>query len=141
MKFKNHSLVADFSDAERDFVQLALEKHSTQHAAGLNARPVEIAVRSSDNQLVGGLLGSTAWEWLIIDMLWVADEIRSQGLGATLLEQAEQQAKLLGCTAARTETFDFQALPFYKKHGYKVYAELNDFPAGHTEYQLRKQLA
>ena len=131
---------AELTDVERDNIREALEQHSAPRAPGLNARPVVIALRDNSGHLVGGLLGSTAWDWLLIDLLWLDDACRGQGLGAGLLAQAEYQARDLGCTHARAETFDFQALPFYQQHGYEVYAQLEDFPKGHTEYQLRKKL-
>jgi GNAT superfamily N-acetyltransferase len=137
---EGYSYEASFAEAERDFIQLSLQKHGNQYAPGVNARAVEIALRDSSGQLVGGLLGCTAWEWLIIDMLWISEELRSQGLGKELLARAERRSIQLGCTDARTETFDFQALPFYKKYGYEVYGQLDGFPAGHTEFQLRKRL-
>jgi len=36
----------------------------------------------------------------------------------------------------------FQALPFYSKHGYSIFAELEDVPAGsgHRRYSLKKRL-
>lgn len=132
---------AELTNAERDKIREALEQHSVQRAPGLNARPVEIALRSGSGRLVGGLLGSTAWDWLLIDLLWLDDVCRGHGLGSGLLAQAERKAIDMGCTHARAETFDFQALPFYERHGYDVYARLEGFPKGHTEYQLRKKLS
>jgi hypothetical protein len=39
-----------------------------------------------------------------------------------------------------SDTFSFQALDFYKKHGYVVFAKLNDIPPGHSRYYLKKLL-
>ena len=140
MPADQYSFNSSFAEVERDFIQQSLERHSNTFAPGLNAQPIEIAVRNSGGQLIGGLLGSTAWGWLLIDMLWIDESLRGQGLGTALLSEAETRAQLLGCTHARTETFDFQALPFYEQHGYEVYGKLPDFPVGHTEFQLRKYL-
>jgi hypothetical protein len=30
-------------------------------------------------------------------------------------------------------------LPFYKRNGYRVYAQLENFPEGHTRYFLEKR--
>ena len=40
------------------------------------------------------------------------------------------------------DTLSFQARPFYEKLGYRVYGQLEDFPAGsgHTRYYLTKTL-
>lgn len=141
MPADNFLFGSELNDPERDSIREALEKHSAPSAPGLNAQPVEVTLRDNSGKLLGGLLGSTAWDWLLIDLLWVDDSYRGQGLGSKLLEKAENRARELGCKQSRTETFDFQALPFYLRHGYGIYAELEDFPRGHTEYQLRKSLS
>ena len=45
-----------------------------------------------------------------------------------------------GCTNAYLDTFDFQALPFYRKEGYGLYGTLEEFPPGHRRYYLSKAL-
>lgn len=39
------------------------------------------------------------------------------------------------------DTFDFQARPFYERHGYEVFGTLDDYPPGHSRFFLRKDLA
>ena len=60
--------------------------------------------------------------------------------GSQLLLSAEQYARERGCQSVHRETFSFQARPLYEKHGYEVFAQLEDFPPGHTKYFLRKRL-
>jgi GNAT superfamily N-acetyltransferase len=80
------------------------------------------------------------WGWLMIDGLWVAPDLRGRGLGSRLLDSAETLAVRRGCSSAWLGTFDFQARPFYERHGYVVFAELPGFPMGHTHFHLRKDL-
>jgi hypothetical protein len=54
---------------------------------------------------------------------------------------AEAMAMERGCRGAWLGTFDFQARGFYERLGYVVFAELADFPAGHSHYHLRKSFA
>ena len=42
--------------------------------------------------LVGGLVASMSYGWLIAKCLWVADERRGEGLGKTLMARAEVPA-------------------------------------------------
>jgi GNAT superfamily N-acetyltransferase len=91
--------------------------------------------------LCGGLLGATLWDWLQLDVLWVHDSLRRRGFGSQLLRLAESHALSVGCRSARLNTFDFEARAFYEHHGYRVYAELPNFPAGHTQFHLSKSLA
>ena len=99
-----------------------------------------LALRDEEQRLVGGLLASTVWNWLAVDVLWVDPALRGRGFGKRLMQTAEQIAITRGCTHARLDTFDFQARAFYERLGYAVYAQLDDFPVGHTQFHLRKQL-
>jgi GNAT superfamily N-acetyltransferase len=85
-------------------------------------------------------LGNTYWGWLYISILWLAESLRGQGVGGRLLDMAEQEALDRGCRHAHVDTLDFQALPFYEKHGYAVWGTLNDLPPGHSRYFLKKDL-
>lgn len=102
--------------------------------------PLALAVHDGDS-LVAGLLGATVWSWLSIDVLWVSPDFRHRGYGRRLVEEAESIAKNRGCRHARLDTFDFQARTFYEQLGYRVYAELPDFPEGHRQLHLVKHLA
>ena len=105
-----------------------------------NYTPFSLAVRDGD-RLVAGLLAATVWTWLSIDVLWVSSELRNQHYGRRLVEEAEAIARIRGCRHARLDTFDFQARRFYEYLGYRVYAELPDFPEGHRQFHLVKHLA
>ena len=77
----------------------------------------------------------------MIEGLWVVEELRGRGLGRRLLLAAEAAAVKRGCRGAWLGTFDFQSRGFYERLGYTVFAELADFPDGHTHYHLRKSFA
>ncbi|MFN2477024.1 MAG: GNAT family N-acetyltransferase [Chthoniobacterales bacterium] len=96
-------------------------------------------VARADGEIVGGLLAYTHWEWLFITQLWVAEAAGGHGVGTRLLRTAESEAVLRGCRHAHVDTFSFQARPFYERRGYTVFAELADYPAGHTRYFLQKR--
>jgi GNAT superfamily N-acetyltransferase len=100
-----------------------------------------LVARGADGALAGALSGATIWGWLQVDALWVAEPLRRAGLGGRLLAAAEEAARRRGCTRARLDTFDFQARAFYERRGYEVYARLDGFPAGHTQFHLHKPLA
>jgi ribosomal protein S18 acetylase RimI-like enzyme len=102
--------------------------------------PLAAVLRDPAGALCGGLLGATLWDWLQVDVLWVHDSLRRYGYGSQLLRLAESHAVACGCHSARLDTFDFEARAFYEQHGYRVYGELPDFPAGHTQFHHRKCL-
>ncbi len=80
------------------------------------------------------------WGILYIEVLFVDESHRHKGLGTTLLQKVELEAKEMGATLAHLDTFDFQALDFYLKHGYEVFGVLEDCPKGHKRYYLQKRL-
>jgi GNAT superfamily N-acetyltransferase len=98
-----------------------------------------LALRDQRDTVVGGLYGATMWAWLMIDGLWVAPDQRRHGLGQRLLLASEAIAIERGCIGSWLGTFDFQAKAFYERQGYSVYAELPDFPPGHTHFHLQKR--
>jgi len=49
-------------------------------------------------------------------------------VGTQLLQAAEQEAHARGCQYMILDSYDFQAPGFYQKHGYEVFAVLEDHP-------------
>lgn len=81
------------------------------------------------------------WNAVHVEALWVSAEYRKQGLGSRLLETIEKIAIEKGCNLIHLNTFDFQAREFYLKHGYHVFAAMENCPAGHCHYYLEKRLS
>lgn len=79
-------------------------------------------------------------EVLRIEVLFVDEPYRNKGIGSSLLKQVEDEAREMGAQVARLDTFDFQALNFYLKHGYEIWGVLEDCPKGHKRYCLKKSL-
>ena len=53
---------------------------------------------------------------------------------------AEAEAVVRGCHGAWLDTFDFQARGFYEKLGYTCFAELPEYPIGHSRFFMKKPL-
>jgi GNAT superfamily N-acetyltransferase len=122
-------------------IRNGLDEYNLRFSEPGNHLTLTITLRTHDHRLVGGLLGDTFWRWLHIDILWIQDEYHGQGYGSRILELAEQEAIRHGCLRSCLETHDFQALPFYQRKGYAVFAQLPEFPPGHVKYFLSKDLA
>lgn len=84
--------------------------------------------------VVGVIFGG----WLFVESLWVEEAQRGTGVGRALLAQAEAYAREQGCHDVWLDTF--QARAFYEKQGYRVFGELEAYPAGQTRCFLRKAL-
>ena len=94
-----------------------------------------------DGRVVGGLVGHIAWQWLLVERLWVDEAYRGRGHGERLLAAAERQAaEVHACVGAHLDTFGDAALPFYRRCGYEIWGTLEDFPPGGRRHFLRKRL-
>lgn len=125
---------------ETEFIVQQLLKFNSQCAGEGNFKHLTIFLRDLDENLVGGLIGSTYWQWLYVDVLWIDESCRGEGYGGSLLAAAEQEAARRGCQYAYLDTFSFQAPEFYQKYGYVIFGELPDFPQGYRRFFLKKLL-
>lgn len=82
----------------------------------------------------------TFGNWLQIEYLFVKEELRGQGIGSKLLQQAETEAKNRNCRFAFVNTYQFQAPDFYKRHGYKEVFRLQDYPYTGQRFYYQKDL-
>jgi GNAT superfamily N-acetyltransferase len=102
---------------------------------------VSLAVLMRDGaSLVGGISGYTAWGWLYVQLLWLDDAHRGQGLAGKMLSAAETEARLRGCHGSYIDTFSPVALKVYQRAGYMPFGALPDFPKGRTRTFLQKPL-
>lgn len=103
--------------------------------------PLAVFARSSSGaRPEAGLTAFTAWEWLFVGNLWIAEPQRGRGLVARLLALAEEEAIRRECRGAWIDTFNPVAKAAYERCGYAVFGELPDFVAGRSRFFLRKKL-
>ena len=98
-----------------------------------------IPIRDASGGVTGGLWGVTSFAWLHLQMLFVPETLRGQGVGSALVARAEAEARARGCRGAYVGAFSFQALPFYQRCGFVAYGVLDDFPPGHQRVCLQKR--
>ena len=106
--------------------------------------PLALAARDRDGTLLGGLVGSTSYGWLLVKMLWVTEAARGCGLGARMMEKAEDEALSRGCHGAWLDTSSDRARGFYERLGYEPFGALENKdgepPEGHRRFFMRKRL-
>jgi GNAT superfamily N-acetyltransferase len=117
-----------------------LRDYNKQQAGDDQSQGLCLALFSTNEEIVGGVIAETNWDWLFINILWVKEELRGQGYGERLLKQVEEEAQQRGAKNSYLDTFSFQAPEFYKRNGYKVFGELLNFPPGHQRYFFTKSL-
>jgi len=103
-------------------------------------RPLAVIVRDDAGAIVAGISGYTAWGWLYVQWLWVAEAQRGAGLAGRMLTAAETEARTRGCHGAYIDTFSPVALKTYQRAGYVPFGALENFPAGRTRTFLQKRL-
>ncbi|NPV06385.1 MAG: GNAT family N-acetyltransferase [Anaerolineae bacterium] len=139
MKQLDIEAVYDAADDVVDVVRKGLADYNAAILGPKEHHRLTLAVRDETGQVLGGLVAALSWDWLHITMLWLHEGARGHGVGTTLLRLAEEKAVEVGITRAHVETTSFQALDFYLKNGYAIFARLPDKPIGHTWYYLRKE--
>jgi len=118
----------------------ALTAFNTQQAGNDNAKRLCYVVKNPNGEILAGAIGVVYWDWLSLDLMWVREDCRGQGLGGRLLDQIEAEARRKGARHAHLDTFSFQAPGFYEKHGYAVFGQLAEFPAGFQRFYMTKDL-
>jgi len=103
-------------------------------------RPVKMFVRDNNGLIRGGLLGDIWGGWLHVTNLWLEESLRGSGMGRSLMEMAEKEARNEGCRYVHLDSHSFQAPEFYKKLGYEEFGRLKDAPLGHEQVFLWKRL-
>lgn len=101
-------------------------------------RQLAITVRNHSGELIGGISGSTSWSWLFVQLLWVDEGARGQGLAGQMLEAAETEARARGCTGAYIDTINPVALRAYQRAGYTECGRIERFTAGRDRIWLMK---
>lgn len=126
---------------EDDFeaLKVGLTSFNESFTGPVHSEKVSVFVKDSAGNVKGGILGEVAWNWVLIQGLWVDESIRNQGWGSKLLSEIEAYALAINTPNIRLETTTFQALDFYINAGYSIFGELDDMPLGHTCYFLKKQ--
>jgi GNAT superfamily N-acetyltransferase len=135
-----YQLQADNTDA----LNLALRSNMVEfNAQHFDAQRITLGYKFVDNhgELVAGISGYVFGNWLMINWLWCSDEARGKGLATDLITSLEQAAMQMGAMTAQLDTLNFQARPFYEKHGYSVKYQLNNYPRVGTRYFMEKPLS
>ncbi|MEW6997413.1 GNAT family N-acetyltransferase [Colwelliaceae bacterium BS250] len=102
--------------------------------------PLAVQIKNDNGEVIAGAAGRTFGDWLLIDTLWVSDELRGQNIGSQILKEIEFAAKQRGCVKCLLDTLNFQAMPFYEKYGYKTQWVQKNYPKTGCKYFMLKEL-
>jgi GNAT superfamily N-acetyltransferase len=136
----NLAVTAAPSPEDLAAIGAGLTAFNEQDAGPANRIALAVVLHDDAGAVAGGISGYTAWGWLYIQWLWLAETSRGQGLATKMLAAAETEARTRGCFASYIDTFNPVALRVYQRAGYTAFGELQDFPEGRTRTFLQKRL-
>ena len=122
-------------------IRAELDVFNAQQTGRDDFQPLRLVLRDAEGEVIAGLVGQTGWDWLYVEVMWVHESRRREGLGTRLIDAAEETARQRGCSGACLSTFSFQALPFYRRRGYLVFGQIDDYPPGETMFFMQKRFA
>ena len=133
-------------DSHPDHAEVALlrdhiDSFNIETAKVYDFKELAIFLRDLSGQMIAGLYAFTWGGCLDIELLWVREDFRRQGLGTRLIDAAEREGIDRGCHVAMLSTHSFQAPAFYKKRGYEEIGVLLGYPLHHKKYFLKKILS
>jgi GNAT superfamily N-acetyltransferase len=125
--------------------QASIDSLLNEEALSLLGEPVQIrtfyaALRGQHGHVEGGITAKCYWGWLRIDALVVAEAFRGRGYGRGLVEKAEEWGLGCSCHSSRLVTIGPRARNFYERAGYRVFAEVPNFPSPHVGLYMSKRL-
>lgn len=121
---------------------LKQENRKMRKSLNFSSETVDIQFVVLDNgKFVGGIYGNFKYDYLFINVLYVKEKYRGRNIATKLMDLIEKEAEQRGFQNLYLTTFEFQALGFYKKRGYKKIMEIYDYPKGFKEYTVYKSLA
>ena len=137
-----HSLsVTDVEDPEnRAAIGAPLREYNENRAGPSQHRHLAVLLKDTAGSVIGGLWGSTGYDWLTVFMLAVPPASRGHGVGREIMRLAESEASRRGCYGVWLDTMEFQARGFYERLGYVCFGELPHYPAGFSKFFMRKLL-
>jgi GNAT superfamily N-acetyltransferase len=137
----------EMTDVEFARMNAGFEEHTIEQG-----NPIETAERYGfvvmDGETFIGCASGLAYSadgaynnWFFLSDLFIEKDYRGHGFSAVILRKLEDKVAALGIRNIWTWTAGYEAPGFYKKQGYTVFCELeNWYPSGHSRVGLRKTL-
>lgn len=134
--------VMDVPDgAAREMISERLERFNDEASGIPDDQPLDVLVTNVlTGEVIGGLVGRTSLGVFFINLFFLPEDMRRQGVGRRILESAEAEARRRGCRRAVLFTISFQAPDFYERHGYHVFGRIDCEPPGHARLFMTKML-
>ena len=127
-------------EAEREAVLESLRQFTRDTVPVLDNQDFAALVADAAGQVIDGLIASSRWSGFHVEMIALPDVLRGMGIGTQLTTLAEQEARRRNCYHMFLDTHAFQAKPFYERHGFEVFGEIEGPPPYHPRFFMKKML-
>lgn len=124
----NFHFINSPSKADIGFIYNKLHEFNTEYFKALKESEFCIFIEGKNGVYIAGLYGKKIFTVINISYIWVSQPYRHQGLGKSLIQKVEAEAKNDGVEKLFVETYTFQAVEFYSKLGFKEVGRYTDFP-------------
>ena len=105
-------------------------------------RPFNLFMRDEQGEAMAGACGFSNLGNFLIDVLWVDESCRRQGLGLRLYSALEDLARKRGCSQLIGAMYDFHgSRAFFEKVGGTCFATLKNPITGHEIYYVHKMIS
>jgi len=136
--------VALLSEAEcqelESFLADRIYEFNSQATGYFDGKLLAGSIRDDAGKVIAGFCGHTWGGCCYISHVWVHEQHRGKGLGKTLLQVAETEARHRSCTQVVLLTHSFQAPGFYEHLGYERKYAIEGRPKGHSDIVYVKLL-
>ncbi|WP_434305685.1 GNAT family N-acetyltransferase [Clostridium botulinum] len=140
----NYIIRESSSEEEADLIVDRIVEYNLSKVHGKQEVPllwINRVIEDTNGEIIAGILSNMyCWNCIYINVLWVKEEYRKDGLGTKLLKEIEKIAKEKDCHLIHLDTFDFQAKDFYIRHGYEIFGVLDQCPENHKRYFMKKNI-
>ena len=135
----NFRITKDGKQSDIDEIYEMLKSYNLSNREASENIPLGVYYEDESERKLAGLTGETFGNWLCINYLFVAENLRNKGIGTKIVLSAENEARKRNCKYVFVDTFSFQAPKFYEKLGYKEVFSLNEYPyTGKRHYYIKK---
>src|SRR5699024_7426619 len=101
---------------------------------------IKIGVMDEDKLIAGADADITAFKILYVSTVFVDEDYRNNKVGTRLMTEIEKQAKLLGVSMIRLDTFNWQGRDFYRSLGYEEVGFYENRDDGFSEHFFLKRI-
>lgn len=137
-----HYIERDMTDEEFAQINTGFDQHGLEFGNPPTITKRYGFVVMDGEKFIGCVSGlvNDSYHWFYLTDLFIEKENRGKGLGAKALQIMEARAQEIGAKAIWTWTAGYEAPGFYKKQGYTVFTEMeNWYVSGHARVGLWKR--